>query len=439
MNFRQEIFGGVKWTGASMVFVTACHVLMLVILSRFLAPSDFGLMAVMMVVIGVSQAFMDMGISNAIVQRQKISHEQLSSLYWLNVFCGAAISVFVYAAAPLIAAFYGHDNLTDLLRLLAPMFILGALGQQFKVLCQKTMQFRRLALGEMLGAFSALAVAVAGAVQGWGAMAFVLAFLMQAGVSSLYFLCVGLRHHHRPALVYQQQSLEGFISFGLYQMGERVASTLYQNADTILIGKFLGVQALGFYTLAWQICIIPMQRLSPVLGRVLLPLYARMQDAGEDLQAYYTTGLRAVLLVACPLYAVLFFFPHEVVGILYGAGWGLSGELVRALALVGMLRALGNPGGALILAKGRADIGFWWNVLAGAATALVMYITLTLSPSLVIAAWAMAIHTLVLSVVWHGLVRKLGGIAYKPLLIDFTRLLAASMAASGAMALMFRL
>ncbi|HRQ61730.1 MAG TPA: MOP flippase family protein, partial [Alphaproteobacteria bacterium] len=300
MSLQKEISGGVRWNGASMAFVTTCHVLMLVILARFLAPSDFGLMAVMMVVIGIAQACMDMGISNAIVQRQSITHEQLSSLYWLNIFCGAVVSVVVFLSAPLVAAFYGHENLTELLRMLSAMFTLGAIGQQFKVLCQKTMQFRRLAGCEMLAAFCALVMAVFGAMQGWGAHALVAAFLTQAVVSSSYFLLVGLSHHHRPALMYHPKSLEGFISFGLYQMGERLAGALYQNADNILIGKFLGVQALGFYTLAWQICIIPMQRLSPVLSRILFPLYARMQGQKDELQTYYTMSLRAISLVACP-------------------------------------------------------------------------------------------------------------------------------------------
>src|SRR5690606_40283514 len=106
MSLKKQDLGGVKWTTASMLIVTVLQFAQLSILARFLDPADFGLMAVMMVVIGFSQAFQDMGISNAIIQRQNITHTQLSSLYWLNIASGVVLCLIVLAISPFVADFY---------------------------------------------------------------------------------------------------------------------------------------------------------------------------------------------------------------------------------------------------------------------------------------------------------------------------------------------
>ena len=97
MSLRNEAISGVKWTTVSSVIVAVLHLLQLSILARFLEPSDFGLMALVMVVIGFSQAFLDMGISAAIIHKQEITKDQLSTLYWTNLLAGFILFVIISA------------------------------------------------------------------------------------------------------------------------------------------------------------------------------------------------------------------------------------------------------------------------------------------------------------------------------------------------------
>src|SRR5690554_638922 len=115
-----------------MLVVTILQFAQLSILARHLEPADFGLMAIMMVVIGFSQAFQDMGISNAIIQRQDISHSQLSSLYWLNIVAGVLLFLIVLAISPLVAGFYEEPRITNLMAQLSIVFILVAVGNQYR-------------------------------------------------------------------------------------------------------------------------------------------------------------------------------------------------------------------------------------------------------------------------------------------------------------------
>ena len=103
MNLRVEALNGIKWTSFSSIYVAIINLVQIAILTRYLMPSDFGLIAIVTVVIGFSALFMDMGISSAIIHRQDISHDQLSSLYWFNVFVGILLCLIVYFSSSIIS------------------------------------------------------------------------------------------------------------------------------------------------------------------------------------------------------------------------------------------------------------------------------------------------------------------------------------------------
>lgn len=421
MSLRKSAIGGVKWTTASTVIVTILQLAQMSILARLLEPGDFGLMAIMMVVIGFSQAFQDMGISNAIIQRQDINHTQLSSLYWLNIAAGAILTLIVIAIAPLVAIFYDEPRITSLMIILSSTFILVAIGNQYRVLCQKNLNFRTMEIINVSTSVVSLIVATVMAYKGYGVLTLVCAMITQAGLSSLLFLWVGLKHYHKPSLVYKHSELEGFYGFGLYQMGERSINYISANADKILIGKLVGVNAVGFYNLAWQLIIFPLSKINPIINKVAFPVYSKVQNDPKTLNRYYTLNVKLLSLVTMPLLAFLIFFSSEVVELVFGKGWEATASLLPILALVGIIKALGNPGGALILAKGRADVGFWWNVVWAITIVTALGIGLYIKPSLYTAVYILLGLHLTVNAIWHILIARIGEIQYLALLRHFIK------------------
>ena len=404
-----------------MVIVTVTQLLQLVILARFLSPAEFGLMAIMMVVIGFSQAFMDMGISNAIIHRQQISHQQLSSLYWLNIFSGLVLFGIVLFMAPFIAGFYEEPSLLEPLMWLSSVFIIVAIGNQYRILCQKELQFNLMAKVEMTAAVVSLAVSVVLAIKGYGVYALVGAMLAQATISSLLFLIIGLKQHHRPAFLYHHRDLKGFYSFGLYQMGERSLDYLEANADKLLIGKFVGIEATGFYNMAWQLIIFPLSKINPVINKVAFPVYAKVQDDPEALNRYYSLTVRVLSLVTVPILAFLSLYSSDVVFVVFGEGWQTTANLVTSLAFLGVLKALGNPGGALLLSLGYARITFLWVLFWSIVITLTLTITLMLNPSVEIVPVVLIIVSLTLGNIWHYTIAKVARVKYKKIIFNFLK------------------
>ncbi len=360
-QLKKQAVVGIKWSGVSMVVVTGLQFVTLAVLARLLSPSDFGLMGMTMVVIGFARLFGDMGISNAIIYRQDVRREALSSLYWLNILAGIGVFFIVCASTPLVVAFYREPRLNNLMYLAALAFLITPFGQQFQILLQKQLQFKRLAGIEIVASLSNAMVAIILAFEGFGVFSLIWGQLAGTSFRVLLLFCWGWSYW-RPCWHFSRRELKGYISFGLYQMGEKATTYFTTNIDYLLIGSMLGAKALGYYTLAYNLILRPSSLINPIITRVAFPVFSKVQNDTNLLKRGYLKVLQLSCSVNFPIMAGLAVVAPVAVPIIFGEQWLPSVILIQLLTVVGLLRSSGNPVGSLLLAKGRADLGFKWNV-----------------------------------------------------------------------------
>ncbi|MHB8840629.1 MAG: MOP flippase family protein [Candidatus Aquicultor sp.] len=361
MSLKTQAVSGVKWTSVSAVVVSVLQILQLTILTRLLSPHDFGLVAIAMVIIGFAQVFVDMGISNAIIYRQDTTHEQLSSLYWLNVIAGIAVFGLMVICIPLFVRFYNEPRLSGLIFWAALSFIVMPFAQQFQILLQKELLFNRLAKVEIVGAVFGASIAILAAILRQGSYSLVWGWLTTVMVRSLLLIGLGWREW-RPSFHFARVDLKGYTSFGLYQMGERSINYFATNLDKLLIGRLLGTTSLGYYSVAYQLMLRPMSLLNPMITKVVFPLLSKIQHDNTRLNRGYLQMTEVISFMSMPVYLGMLAVARPLMHLLLGSGWDPSVTVFQILAFLGILYSLGNPIGSLLLAKGRADIGFWMNI-----------------------------------------------------------------------------
>ena len=341
--------------------VTTLQFVTLAILARLLSPSDFGLMGMIMVVLGFARLFSDMGISNAIIYRQDVTKVELSSLYWLNILAGIAVFLIICASTPLVVVFYHEPRLTNLIYLAALVFLITPFGQQFQILLQKELQFNQLARIEIIGSFTNATVAISLAFCGAGVFSLIWGQL--AGTSlRVLLLCYQGWKHWRPYWHFSRRDLKKYISFGLYQMGEKAVRYFNTNLDYLLIGSLLGAKALGYYTLAYNLALRPPLTINQIITKVAFPVFSKIQNDIIKLKKGYLKVLQLLSSVNFPIMAGLAIVAPLAVPTIFGEQWLPSVILIQILTILGLLRSILNPIGSLLLAKGRADLGFKWNV-----------------------------------------------------------------------------
>jgi lipopolysaccharide exporter len=373
MSLKKRAFAGVKWTGISTLGTTAIQALEIIILARLLKPEEFGMMAMVMVVIGFAQGYADMGISAAIIHRQDITERQLSSLYWTSVSAGIAVFVLTLITAPVIAFFFKEPGLTGLLRVAAASFVISAFGSQFQVLLQKELRFNTLAALEVMNALVTAGSAVVLAALGYGVWSIVWASLLGAGFRAAFLMANGFPRW-RPGLLLSRRELKGFLSFGLYQTGERSINFFNSRVDQILVGRLLGAEALGFYNFAFNLVVQPTLRINPILTRVAFPVFSMVQTDDDRLRRGYIKLLHAVSLVNAPVIFGLSVVAPMAVPMIFGEKWQPAIPLLQIMCVYAFIRSTGNPVGSLVLARGKADLSFKWNLALLAVVAPVVYL-----------------------------------------------------------------
>ncbi len=361
MTLRKQTFSGVRWTTFSSLGRTLLQIAQISILARLLTPADFGLLALVTSIMAFLQIFADAGISNAIIHHRDISQKQLSSLYWLNVGVSIFLALFLAVFSPWIAAWYEQPQMKLLLLVAGCTLVMGALAQQIRVVAQKNLRFAELAKIELSAACMGFVVAVAAAYNGAGVNSIVVGSLTTATLGSVlvwYRLAGGWRPQYRLNI----QEIRHFLAFGAYMIGNNLANTFNSQIDIMLGGKILGAQAIGLYSMPRDLNLRIAGVINPIVTNVGLPVMARAQNDLELLKRVYLQTMRMTASVNFPIYVALALFAPEIVHILLGAKWDEAIPLLRIFSIWGLLRSTGNPIGSLLMACGRADLSFKWNL-----------------------------------------------------------------------------
>jgi O-antigen/teichoic acid export membrane protein len=362
-ELKAQAISGVKWSGVSMGVIIALQFITIAILARLLSPSDFGLMGMIMVIIGFAQRFSDMGLSNAIIQRPTITGSHLSSFFWINVLTGIVLFTCIVLVRPLAVYYFKEPKLSKYLIFAGLIFLITPVGQIFTTLLNKELRFRILSKIEMAGMIIYSISTISLALAKFGVLSLIFGQLIRS-LFTVTILFLTFRKTWLPRFHLNIKEIQSYFSFGAFQLGERMLNYLNSNIDYIIIGRFLGPAALGFYTLAYNLMIAPLTKINPIITRVAFPTFSKIQDDNLKMRRGYCKIINYISVLSFPLLAGMFVVAPEFISLVYGEKWEPSIFVLQIFCLVGVFKSLGNPVGSALMAKGRADIGFYWNIFA---------------------------------------------------------------------------
>ena len=362
---RDKATRAIRWSGVSQVGRQLLQFAALAVLARFVRPSDFGLVGMATVFVGLVAVFRDLGTAAAVVQRKEVTRRFLSTIFWTNVGFGLLATLVLFLMAPLIGDFYHQPQVTAVLRALSVAFFISALGVLQQSVMERQLQMRRLAALEVSSVAVGSAVAVIAAVLGWGVWSLVVQSLVTAASSTalLWFATDWF-----PGWQFSSSELRTTLRFSLSLTGFNVANYGVRNADNLLVGRYLGSQALGYYSLAYRIILFPVASISSVVSRVAFPVYSRIQDDLERFRRGYLLTARAIALVSFPLMLGLVALREPFVLAVFGDRWRPMTLLLAILAPVGMIQSVETTVGSIFMATGRTDWQLGWGLFAGPVT-----------------------------------------------------------------------
>jgi O-antigen/teichoic acid export membrane protein len=321
-----------------------------IILARILTPDDFGLVAMVTVVIGFFGLFKDAGLSMATVQRETITHEQISTLFWVNIAIGLVLTTLSILTARFLVAFYREPRLVGITIALASMFLFTALGVQHQALLQRKMRFVALGVIQIVALAVSITVGICMGLAGYGYWALV---GMTVGFPAANAAALWVASPWVPGLPRRRCGVGSMLHFGGTVTFNGLVVYLAYNADKLLLGRYGGTEILGLYSRAQALINLPMEQLNSAIGSVALPTLSRLQSDSARLKRYFLQGYSLVLSATIPITLTSVIFADELILSLLGPKWIGAVPTFRLLAPGALALALINPFGWLLFATGQ--------------------------------------------------------------------------------------
>ncbi len=354
-------------------------------LARLLMPRDFGLVTMVTTFSLLLQSVGANGFTEAIVQREVITHKLLSTLFWINVGVGLLLTLGFAFASTYVAWLYGEPELRAICAAVAVSILMDHIGTLHVALLRRGMQFGVINSAVLGARASGLGVAIAGAANGWGYWALVANLLVYPFVISVIaWLCCSWR----PGLPARDADTRPVIKFALHTYGYFCANYVCRNLDNLLVGWCYGSLTLGNYKRAYDLFALPLSQLTAPLTAVALPTLSRLRSDAVRFRKYYLKSISLIAFTGMGLSAIFTLTGKDLLVLLLGQKWIESGRIFTYFGPgIGIMLIL-STNRWLFLPLGRADQLFRWGVCEVLVTGLLFVIGLPFGPRGVALAWA---------------------------------------------------
>ena len=349
-SLRGRVLRGLAWKGGSSFARQLLRIGVTVVLARLLSPHDYGVAGMVIVFATLVEIFGDLALGAALVQRPELSDDDRSTAFWVSIGAGVVFTLLGVALAGPLAAFYGTPAVRPLFMVMSLSFVITAVGSTQAALLMRAMDFRGLELrltgGAVVGAGAAIVLASRGAGP-WALIG------QQVTTASVATVLVWRFSSWRPRLSFSRASLRDLASFSGRVFSTRLLFYSIRNADNVLIGRYVGASALGAYTIAYNIMLMPSNQISAPVQEVLYPTFSRMQDDVPRVAQAWLAVNRIVGSISLPALAGMVMVAPEFVAVVLGPKWHPAVRVIQILAWVGMLQSLQGLNSAVLQARDR--------------------------------------------------------------------------------------
>ncbi|MCF6158843.1 MAG: lipopolysaccharide biosynthesis protein [wastewater metagenome] len=369
---------GFSWTFSGTGVRVGLELLVMAVLARLLTPRDFGVVAVAVLVVRLAEVFAQIGIGPAIVQRIDLKAIHMRAGFTISWLSGLFLMFLVSFLAPQISSFFQMEELIPVVRVTSIVFFFHGICLVAESLLQREFQFRWLAIVQVVSyAIGYGGAGICFAFLGFGVWSLVFAFISQMVVKSIFLLII--KHHPmRPSL--ERRAVADLMYFGGGFTLSRIGNAIAGQGDYLVVGRWLGADALGFYGRAYQLMTIPAMLFAKIIDTVLFPAMAKIQMQQDRLRTAYRRGVALIALIVLPASATAYMLSPEIITVVFGPKWleavvpfkifamailfrtsyKMSDSLARATGAV--YKRAWRQGVYAALVLGGAIIGQYWGI-----------------------------------------------------------------------------
>ncbi|WP_051089135.1 lipopolysaccharide biosynthesis protein [Hirschia maritima] len=354
-SMAKSVAKGAAWSTLANIARIASALFVLPILARFLTPEEFGIMQIAMPIVLFLLMFNDFGFGPALVRAKNLSQNAWRSVFWINLIIGLLMTAVLFIISEPIANWFQVPEAKSIIQTLSFLIALNSVIVTPAADLQRRMKFNILSMIEVSSITIGIVVAIFAAIEGYGAWSLVIQQLSLFTIKSVLMWAYS-RPPIKPTIIISE--LKALFGFSSNLMGARFVNFLARNADNLIIGRVLGTAALGFYSIAYRILLLPVEIFAWGLSQVLMPAVSKFQDDKPRMQSAVLRTFRLISFFTFPSMIGIAILAEPLVIILLGERMAPAAAILQILAPLGAIQSLSSTQGAIYMALGRTDILF---------------------------------------------------------------------------------
>jgi len=358
-----------------------------IFLARLLEPSDFGLIAIVMVIIGGASVFTDIGLGGALIQRRKVNSTHYSSVFYLNIVIGLLLAFITYISAAWISNFYNSEQLLPLVEVMSFLFLINAFSSVQSTRLRKELNYALLTKISFVSSLLSGIVGVLLAFSGAGVWSLVAQTLAMA---VMYNILIWNTSKWKPSLAFSWKALKQLWGFGFRMFLAGMLDAIFTKLDFLIIGKLFPPATLGYFQRAKSLNNMVAQYSSESLMAVLFPILSKVQNDLPRFQNIILKSLGIISFIVFLLLGGLYLVSEELIVLLFSDKWLASVDIFKVLVLSGF----GYPINALLV-----------NVLASRGNSK-LFLRLEICKKLIVSVNLLVLYFLGINIFLYGLVVK---------------------------------
>lgn len=352
-DLKKKTINGIVWSATEQFSVQGIQFILGIILARILLPSDYGMIGMLAIFIGISQSLTNAGFSHALIQKKDPSNDDYSTVFYFNIAISIVIYSTLYLSAPSIAEFYNTPLLSDLTKVVGLNIIINSFSIVQTTKLSKILDFKAQAKASLSSVIISGLIGIYLAYQGYGVWSLVAQSLVRNIINTAMLWIVT---RWVPAIIFSKNSLKVLFRFGSRLLYASLLSTVFDNLYTLVIGKIYRADELGFYTRANQFQQLPSQNITSIIQRVTFPVLSSIQDDDDRLLVSYRKIIRFSAFVVFPLMLLLASIAEPLVRLVLTEKWIQSAAYLQILCFAGILYPIHSINLNILKVKGYSDL-----------------------------------------------------------------------------------
>ena len=342
----------------------------LVILARILAPQDFGLMGIALLSMATLETFSQTGFQQALIQKKHDIKPYLDTAWSFLILRGVILFAILYLIAPYAATFFDAPEAKPIIQVIGLSVIFQVFTNIGVIHFQKELEFNKQFIYQLSGTLTDFVVAIVAVLVLGNVWALVFGLL--AGKAAMLVVSY-LIHPFKPHLSFDIGKAKELFGYGKWILGSSVLIFLVTQGDDILVGKLVGVTALGFYQMAYLISNLPATEITHVISQVTFPVYSKIQDDIPRLRDAYLKILQLTAFLSIPVACLIFVLAPDFTLIFLGEKWMPMVPAMQVLVFAGMVRSIAATGGPIFHAVGKPKIDTIMQIIRLFILAILIY------------------------------------------------------------------